>query len=203
MTEKEKDLSRRKFMGIAGAAVVTTAVAGSVLEACGPGPSTEQKTEAAAEKAAEAAVETTPDGSAEVTPEATPEPQAEATAETTPEPQAEATAEGTPEDTRKKLVIDLTADLTNVGDAKSYTAHGEMVVVARSATDTFTAVTEACTHQGCAVAWKQGDKTFDCPCHGSRFNEDGSVLQGPAGTALVKFATEHKAASNELWVIFS
>jgi Rieske Fe-S protein len=41
-----------------------------------------------------------------------------------------------------------------------------------------------CSHLGCSIALNQGAQSFDCPCHGSRFHLDGTVLHGPAADPL-------------------
>lgn len=46
-----------------------------------------------------------------------------------------------------------------------------------------------CPHLGCAVKWNPKDATFDCPCHGSQFDTNGVVIQGPAKQGLSKLSS--------------
>jgi cytochrome b6-f complex iron-sulfur subunit len=52
--------------------------------------------------------------------------------------------------------------------------------------DGFFAISSICTHLGCNV--KRGGAGFECPCHGSRFDENGRVIHGPAPAALAWYA---------------
>jgi len=61
---------------------------------------------------------------------------------------------------------------------------GAKAAVSRDEGGTLTIVSAACTHMGCVVAWNDTERTWDCPCHGSRFDTDGRVLAGPATEPL-------------------
>ena len=57
---------------------------------------------------------------------------------------------------------------------------GEKVAAFRDDDARLHAVSPRCTHLGCFVEWNTAERSWDCPCHGSRFDPDGQVLQGPA-----------------------
>lgn len=70
------------------------------------------------------------------------------------------------------------------GEAAILKIDGRNVAGYRDAEGKLHAVSAVCTHMGCLVGWNENDRTWDCPCHGSRFALDGEVLHGPAVTAL-------------------
>jgi len=45
-------------------------------------------------------------------------------------------------------------------------------------------IVDNCTHLGCTFPWNNIDQQFQCPCHGSRYSPDGSVVRGPADRPL-------------------
>lgn len=53
--------------------------------------------------------------------------------------------------------------------------------------DRFHVISAVCTHLGCTVQWRADAREFTCPCHGSHFNEAGSVVSGPAPRPLPCF----------------
>ena len=71
---------------------------------------------------------------------------------------------------------------------------GESVLVTRDEDGALHAVSPVCTHLGCQVNFNRAERSWDCPCHGSRFAVDGSVLQGPAVHRLeVKPVSDRRA----------
>lgn len=61
---------------------------------------------------------------------------------------------------------------------------GRKVAASRDASGLLTVKSALCTHMGCLVAWNTAERTWDCPCHGSRFTPTGDVISGPAETPL-------------------
>jgi len=70
------------------------------------------------------------------------------------------------------------------GEGRVLTLDGNRYAVYRNANGELSAVSPVCTHLGCLVHWNSGETSWDCPCHGSRFDPHGRVLNGPAVAAL-------------------
>jgi glycine/D-amino acid oxidase-like deaminating enzyme/nitrite reductase/ring-hydroxylating ferredoxin subunit len=104
-------------------------------------------------------------------------------------------AAGTYVEENVNFVGHLVADWVRSGDAGDPTeipcGHGALirdglapVAAYRDEEGSLHAVSAVCTHLGCVVQWNAGEKSWDCPCHGSRFGIDGAVLNGPAREPL-------------------
>jgi glycine/D-amino acid oxidase-like deaminating enzyme/nitrite reductase/ring-hydroxylating ferredoxin subunit len=70
------------------------------------------------------------------------------------------------------------------GQGKIVERDGAKVAAFRDATGKVTLRSAICTHMGCTVGWNPAERTWDCPCHGSRFTPAGNVLSGPAEAPL-------------------
>ena len=76
--------------------------------------------------------------------------------------------------------VDALAD----GEARVLAIDGDRVAVFKADDGTVHAVSPVCTHRLCLVEWNADERSWDCPCHGSRFGVGGDVLRGPAKTPL-------------------
>jgi Rieske Fe-S protein len=83
---------------------------------------------------------------------------------------------------KDRITTAATQSLAEVarGEGRIVEVAGEQTAVFRDEHGLLHAVSAVCTHLGCLVAFNNGEKTWDCPCHGSRFDKDGAVLNGPA-----------------------
>ena len=70
------------------------------------------------------------------------------------------------------------------GTGKVLSLEGKHVAVYRDLDGSVVKRSAVCTHMGCLVQWNAAEKTWDCPCHGSRFTTSGRVIGGPAETPL-------------------
>lgn len=73
-----------------------------------------------------------------------------------------------------------TADELAPGSGGIVELAGERVAAFRDDDGVVHAVSPTCTHLGCQVSFNTAERSWDCPCHGSRFDVDGCVIQGPA-----------------------
>ncbi len=72
------------------------------------------------------------------------------------------------------------------GEGRLLNLDGRKTAAYRDADGTLYTLSPRCTHMGCHVNWNPAEKSWDCPCHGSRFSGDGVVIEGPATRDLDK-----------------
>ena len=70
------------------------------------------------------------------------------------------------------------------GEGRLVEVDGEKLAAYRADDGKLTLLQPACTHLGCTVGWNPAEKSWDCPCHGGRFNAEGEVINGPPLTPL-------------------
>jgi 3-phenylpropionate/trans-cinnamate dioxygenase ferredoxin reductase subunit len=80
--------------------------------------------------------------------------------------------------------VERTVDDVAPGHGAVLEYQGKTMAVYRDEGGRIHALPARCTHMGCTVDWNDADKSWDCPCHGSRYTREGKVLQGPAVRGL-------------------
>jgi len=86
----------------------------------------------------------------------------------------------------KRLSIEKLNDLADLapGEARVIRYEEKSLALYKDEEGVLHAVSPVCPHAKCSVGWNNAEKSWDCPCHGSRFTADGDVLTGPARTGL-------------------
>jgi glycine/D-amino acid oxidase-like deaminating enzyme/nitrite reductase/ring-hydroxylating ferredoxin subunit len=74
--------------------------------------------------------------------------------------------------------------LVSLSSGQGVVLEDKKIVVYKDKTGNLHTYSAVCTHLGCTVAWNSFEKSFDCPCHGSRFSNRGKVINGPANADL-------------------
>ncbi len=80
------------------------------------------------------------------------------------------------------------------GEAKLVKYEGESIALYKDESGNLHAIDPVCPHAKCMVDWNSAEKSWDCPCHGSRFSYDGELLTGPArrGLNIIELSEEVK-----------
>jgi Rieske Fe-S protein len=89
------------------------------------------------------------------------------------------------------LDVGSSSPLSKTGVAAIVNYSGGSVLVDHPSANAYNALSSICTHQGCQITgFDTSSGQFICPCHGSTFDVNGKVIQGPAGSPLSKFQTQ-------------
>ena len=93
----------------------------------------------------------------------------------------------------KPTTTKIDSDFTVIGTVADLEKNGYLqtkevaVLINPTNSQKLIAVNPKCTHQGCDVKWLSGEKRYACPCHGSNFEANGDVINGPATKPLAAY----------------
>lgn len=89
------------------------------------------------------------------------------------------------------VTVDSSSPISKTGTAALVNFSGGSVLVDHPSANVYNALSSICTHQSCQITgFDTGSSQFICPCHGSMFDVNGKVTQGPAGRPLTKYSTQ-------------
>jgi Rieske Fe-S protein len=95
--------------------------------------------------------------------------------------------------------IDPSSSLAKAGGAAIINNSSGPLLIDHPSGTTYNAFSAICTHQGCTISnYDSGSSQFVCLCHGSRYDINGKVVQGPASTALQQYQTSF--SNNQLLI---
>jgi cytochrome b6-f complex iron-sulfur subunit len=87
-----------------------------------------------------------------------------------------------------ELVIDLSdSKYADLGSDGGFVYAGNIIII-RLSSSSYIALSKICTHEQCTVSYNNSTGQLPCPCHGSVFNTNGNVLNGPAVNPLKKYS---------------
>jgi hypothetical protein len=95
----------------------------------------------------------------------------------------------------KRIGADKINELADIapGEGRLVKYEGDTIAVYKDETGKLFALNPVCTHAKCVVDWNRAEQSWDCPCHGARYNLNGEVLTGPARKGLEKIEIEDLA----------
>lgn len=91
---------------------------------------------------------------------------------------------------RDRIFVDKSYARLAKDEGKVVQQDGKKIAVYKDPQGQVHKMSAVCTHMGCIVEWNGSEKSWDCPCHGSRFDSKGAVLAGPAKTPLVQIGAK-------------
>ena len=78
------------------------------------------------------------------------------------------------------------------GEGKIIKYEGQKLALYKDESGRVHGINPTCNHMGCSIAWNNAEQSWDCPCHGSRYNVDGEMITGPAIKDQEKISVEER-----------